>query len=379
MFTVCPRCTKQFQIQAEHIAAASGEVRCGFCNTQFNALSYLSDEPLSHEKIDELIQAKPELGQELVIDPDVPAPENNKPETAPAEIQEQNTTESKQPQPVEEEPEFELSESTVELPLPDNGLLNTIDEGNSEELLPETEATALVHDVAATPSVPVEDIVISKNEEDSREELDRAINEIGVDASTEDEKPGEEKEEIEIYVSESEYDFPEPEALLTEQPRKRSWVLTLFWTTACFVGLVAIAAQLVWFNRDLVLAEYPQLTPYMKQICKELNCEIIRERDTRAIRLVNRDVRLHPTYQDTLLVNATMSNELSIHQPYPRVQLTLFDTAGSLLGHREFTPDDYLDDSIAIDEGMPIKTPVHFVLEVSGPTAGAVSFEFRFL
>ena len=197
MFTVCPRCTKQFQIQAEHIAAASGEVRCGFCNTQFNALSYLSDEPLSTEKIDELIQAKPELGQELVIDPDVPAPESKEPETAAAEIQEQDVTESKQQQPVEEEPEFELSESTVELPLPDNGLLNTTDEGNSEETLPETEANTLAPDVAATPSAPVEDIVISKNEEESREELDRAINEIGVDASTEEEKTDKEKEEIE--------------------------------------------------------------------------------------------------------------------------------------------------------------------------------------
>ncbi|MCZ6803717.1 MAG: hypothetical protein O7D86_07265 [Proteobacteria bacterium] len=49
------------------------------------------------------------------------------------------------------------------------------------------------------------------------------------------------------------------------------------------------------------------------------------------------------------------------------------------LGFREFVPDDYLDDSIEIDEGMPVGSPVHFVLEVTGSTAGAVSFEFRFL
>ena len=61
------------------------------------------------------------------------------------------------------------------------------------------------------------------------------------------------------------------------------------------------------------------------------------------------------------------------------MQLTLFDTSGALLGHRKFTPSDYLDESIELDEGMPINIPVHFVLEVVGPTAGAVSFEFRFL
>ena len=74
-----------------------------------------------------------------------------------------------------------------------------------------------------------------------------------------------------------------------------------------------------------------------------------------------------------------MNNELSVRQPYPRVQLTLFDTSGSLLGHRKFLPGDYLDESIDLDAGMPINIPEHFVLEVSGPTAGAVSFEFRFL
>ena len=80
-----------------------------------------------------------------------------------------------------------------------------------------------------------------------------------------------------------------------------------------------------------------------------------------------------------MLVNAAMKNELSIRQPYPKVQLTLFDTSGSLLGYREFMPTDYLDSSIEIDKGMPVESPVYFVLEVSGPTAGAVSFEFRFL
>ena len=45
MFTVCPSCAKQFHIYAEHIAAAGGQVRCGFCSHQFNALERLSDEP----------------------------------------------------------------------------------------------------------------------------------------------------------------------------------------------------------------------------------------------------------------------------------------------------------------------------------------------
>ena len=44
--------------------------------------------------------------------------------------------------------------------------------------------------------------------------------------------------------------------------------------------------------------------------------------------------------------------------------------------------DEYygaLDSSIDIEQGMPVNSPVHFVLEVSGAAEDAVSFEFRFL
>ena len=56
MYTVCPNCAKQFHIYAEHIAAAGGQVRCGFCSQQFNALERLSDEPLPENSIpDEIV------------------------------------------------------------------------------------------------------------------------------------------------------------------------------------------------------------------------------------------------------------------------------------------------------------------------------------
>ncbi len=317
MFTVCPGCTRQFQIYAEHLAAASGEVRCGFCHEQFNAMDRLHDEPLSNEKI---------LNDQLVFESEL-----------------------------EEEPEFELPE------IAEPGT------GHFED-----------------------DVSITDIETDAGQELVTAINEIGIRPSVEEIKTSIKKESTEQKKTEPEkepvletrYHFPETEELLQEElPAKSRWssVLPLFWTTASIAALLVIIIQLAWFNRDQVLLKYPELVPYAKQICKKFDCQLIRQQDASAIKLINRDVRLHPDYQDTLLVNAAMKNELAVRQPYPRVQLTLFDTSGSLLGHREFVPDDYLDSSIDIGKGMPIDSPVYFVLEVSGPTAGAVSFEFRFL
>jgi predicted Zn finger-like uncharacterized protein len=319
MYTVCPGCTRQFQIYAEHLAAASGQVRCGFCHELFNAMDRIYDEPLSNERI---------LNEQLALD-----------------SEEENIV----------EPQFNI---------------------------PDT--------VERTTSSDDEDVLTPEDSFDTSQELETAISEIGIRPSVEEikariEEEVPEQEVLEVSdepVLEEHFLFPETEELLQEeQPVKSrwSWLLPLFWTSAAFVALLAILLQLAWFNRDQLLLKYPEYLPYAKQICHELNCELIRQRDVSAIKLINRDVRLHPDYQDTLLVNAAMKNELPVRQPYPRVQLTLFDTSGSLLGYREFVPDDYLDSSIDIEKGMPINSPVYFVLEVSGPTAGAVSFEFRFL
>jgi predicted Zn finger-like uncharacterized protein len=392
MFTVCPKCTKQFRLYAEHIAAASGQVRCGFCNAQFNALDHLHDEPLSSESINKIIPSEPELGQELVIEPASDIPKHAVPDVIKSENNLLSTFDEdnlEEPPEAEPEPEFDIPDYDEPelLTPPDNGLLNTIDEGNSEEILAVDDQSIVSESEQHEESQSEQDLIISNTTVSSEIELDTAIHEIGIDAAAEADKvqikdevyKEDTPDPIEFEVRETHYDFPDADEILSEEPKKRRWIPTLFWTSACFVGLIAITLQLAWFNRDLVSMKYPQVTPYIKQICNELDCRILRHRDTQAIKLVNRDVRLHPNYQDTLLVNATMNNELSVHQPYPRVQLTLFDTSGALLGHRKFIPSDYLDESIDLDEGMPINIPVHFVLEVSGPTAGAVSFEFRFL
>ncbi len=317
MFTVCPGCTRQFHVYAEHIAAASGQVRCGFCHEQFNALDCLYDEPLSNEKVLNSIQITPELDPELEVKPQFDISDNEEPEII----------------------------------------------GSKQDLL------------------------INNNEVNLDKELETAINEIGIRPSVEktttkiknEVTENKKSEPVKKQSKEMHYEFPEPENILDETPVRRNRISVFFWATVSLVVLITIVLQIAWFNRDVVLMTYPQLKPYVKQICTELGCRLIRQGDTRAIKLVNRDVRLHPGYRDTLLVNATMKNELPVRQPYPRVQLTLFDTSGAMLGFREFVPDDYLDDSIEIDEGMPVGSPVHFVLEVTGSTAGAVSFEFRFL
>ncbi len=362
MFTICPQCTKQFRLYAEQIGAANGQVRCGFCNMQFNVLERLHDEPLTNKKISSHIYAEPRLAQESLIGP---------------RLKIQSLDESGIATPDDDLSKTTTKSSREKLPTPDRPQKIARIEHRIEHGIEQREETRADQDASAINSHTKQHTTADAVAVD----INTAVGAVNALAAPVDDKNFSHvrPESATAYANETQDELPEMDALLEKVPTRQSKVLLLFWTSACVVGLMAIALQLTWFNRDWVLRQYPQLTPYVRATCKELGCRIIRQRDVRAIKLVNRDVRLHPDYQDVMLVNLTMNNALAIRQPYPKVQLTLFDTTGSLIGHRRFTPNDYLDNSIAIDAGMPANIPVHFMLEVSGPTAGAVSFEFRFL
>jgi predicted Zn finger-like uncharacterized protein len=151
------------------------------------------------------------------------------------------------------------------------------------------------------------------------------------------------------------------------------------WRAAALLLVLAAAVQIAWFQRDLLIGRYPELRPWVERLCGRIGCEVLEFRDLSAIQLVNRDVRLHPLYEDSLLVNATIRNGAAKAQAWPFVQLVLFDTNGRPIAQRSFAPHEYLDASIDARLGMQPQSSAHFVLEITGATTDAVSFEFGFL
>ena len=262
MFTDCPSCRHQFKVRARHLSAAAGEVRCGFCGHQFNALKRLRDEPL---------------------------PASSGPETDPGIA-------TGVDEPVFELPEVPPAPAAVQKPV-------------------RTATTAATVEV-----------------------LD----------------------------------------LFAETPPQRARFRTL-WAVLLVLLLLAIAAQVAWFQRDYLLQRYPRLLPAVETLCARFRCSVLRNRDLTAIKVVDRDVRLHPRFQQALLVNASFVNRSRRPQPYPTLQVVLYDTAGHVTAYRNFTPTEYLDRSIPLIAGMGPDALIHVVLELAGPTDSAVSFELGFL
>lgn len=152
----------------------------------------------------------------------------------------------------------------------------------------------------------------------------------------------------------------------------------LLWGLIVLLLVLAGALQAAWFERDALLTRYPQLRPYAEQLCAQLGCAVLRRRDLTAIGVTNRDVREHPRYEDTLLVNVTISNGATFAQPFPRIELAFSDTNGRVIAARTFEAREYLDQSIATQRGMEPGAPVHVVLEIAGVDQGATSFEIGF-
>jgi predicted Zn finger-like uncharacterized protein len=249
MFTDCPECRRQFRIRADQLAAAGGEVRCGFCGRQFNALDRLRDAPLPAQA------------------------------SAPAPLP---------------DPQFDIPPAAP---------------------------------IRARPARPA---------------------------------------------------MAMPPELMPE-PAPGSTSRGMAWSAAALMLVLAAGAQLAWFHRDALMARFPAVRPWVERLCARAGCEVVEFRDLAALQLVNRDVRVHPLYEGALLVNATIRNAAPQPQPWPRVQLVLFDTDGKALAQRSFQPGDYLDAGVDRRLGMPARSSAHLVFEIAGATDGAVSFEFGFL
>jgi len=88
--------------------------------------------------------------------------------------------------------------------------------------------------------------------------------------------------------------------------------------------------------------------------------------------LTHTKIDLHPSYPGALRVTVKMVNEAGFAQPYPRLQLTLTDRAGRVVGRRTFSPDLYLPEERENQVGVGKLATIIF--DLSRPHEKAVGF-----
>ena len=351
MYTICTECHRQFRIRAEQLHAAEGQVMCGYCGNQFNALENLSDTPIHNTDSEPAVD---EFEQDLkppTVDQDERFDETIDSESLVSIMQQ--VEEDYEPEPeIEAEPQQRSERDKVISSSLAASLRNSQDQPG-ETTDPEISTALASHAI--------------DDEEDIRATFEQQLRTFSNDDNVE-------KKRIDQEFAESDlaFEYLQPD---NEAP---GMVSKLMWSIGSIVLLLILAGQLLWFQRERVINAVPQSLVYYQQLCQQLRCSVYDNKDYAKLQLMSRDVRMHPQFADSILVNAVMVNRSSQIVAYPNLLLSLFDTNGRVMSYRKFSATEYLDATVNIANGMAPNTPIHFVLELHGTIEEAVSFEFDF-
>ncbi len=157
------------------------------------------------------------------------------------------------------------------------------------------------------------------------------------------------------------------------QPGEHPWA----WAIACGVLALLLGGQVAWAKRDALIAE-PATGAWLRASCTTLHCMLPLVAAPGRLRLLDSNVQSHPSVPHALMISASVRNDAPFAQPYPVLTLTLSNAQGQRMAMRRLRPREYLDDTAALQRGLPPGASTVLLLEVADPGDHAVAFEFAF-
>ena len=371
MFTQCPNCETTFQVTAEQLKAANGDVRCGECLTVFNALDNLSEiKPVGGH------MPTPDTERESNITTgDTSTSIDKNLEDFFGDLFEDSPDESFGEPIAYASPETSTENTTK----PGGGFFYGANEATIEKILEETPETATKdHAETINEPEPLEPPI----EADNGPEVDELSTDFDWKTEQADTDTSSEGKDLDSLSSDNKTEATQitnvPSVILDELQAAKAEHLkppSTPWVVGSIVLMLVFVLQAVYFSRDS-LAKNPSYRPLLTSACDVLGCEINIAFDTRLIEIIGRDVRTHPSSKNALIAGTTLINNASYAQPYPLLTLTFSDITGTKLAQRRFTPREYLRSGTDIAAGMPSEVPVQVELHLVDPGKAAVNFEF---
>jgi hypothetical protein len=160
------------------------------------------------------------------------------------------------------------------------------------------------------------------------------------------------------------------------QEKRASSSSTILWGLGIVMMCGALVLQYLYYFR-LQLVDNPQLRPVLSAMCSVTGCELPPRRDLGHIELVEHLMQFHPTYEESLLITATLTNSADFDQPYPLLEVIMTDIEQQVVARRHFPPELYLN-NFSSGDTFAAHSEVPLMLEVLDPGNRAVGFEFRF-
>jgi predicted Zn finger-like uncharacterized protein len=369
MLTQCPSCQTTFRVTSEILRVAHGQVRCGRCQTQFDALERL---------IEENADGEIETGRYLRPPRALPQPS---PWPGQIEVEE----------PMQHE-EVTLEGRHIEI----SGVYETIDEsGQGEPQMHEEVIEEWVEIGAEDATLDTEPDVIDMQQEYSTEaDEDEDILAVAA-AMEEDERAAQAARSGQwaapqptahftnnrsrgagtarsggaraaMAAPSKDFDFPTPQR---DQPTRGVW--NLFALPLALLLLVQVV-----HNYRATLARHPQIGAPLQGIYSVLGLTLRPDWNLHAYEVQQWGVTSDPSTPGTLKVRASVKNLAGFAQPYPLLKLVLEDRWGDQVRAREFEPEEYLDPTTAPDRLLAPAQQTNATITIVDPGPDAEGFRF---
>ncbi|NOX49443.1 MAG: DUF3426 domain-containing protein [Gammaproteobacteria bacterium] len=410
LVTQCPNCDTRFRVTEQQLRVASGRVRCGACLTVFEGTSYLliDGEPLasgdSEDDVDALLDeiasspekadlhdaseasqddaASPSEHADLdALEADLMAELRGEPTPTAAnvsDVAEEKQQESLKEITVEasEEPSIQSAEPKESDDLDkDDADKDDADKDDSDgDDSDKNESSAWSDDIvedAWSESADAEGELEGQGEHKAGQPPQLQVTETSI--SPEPRRPNVPDESAAV----ASLSLPSPSLLEDDAnlqaPRQRVWVSWLL----LFLGLVALPAQVLWFQFDS-WGKDDAFRPLYAQICGVVGCELPIKHDVSLISAKDAVLRDHPDRDDALIYDALLINNADFPQPFPIIELILTSLNGNLVAGRRFQPGEYLRGEVVAQQMMQPRTPVHISIQMQDPGEDSLNYRVVF-
>jgi predicted Zn finger-like uncharacterized protein len=385
MLTQCPSCQTTFRVTSEILRVAHGQVRCGRCQTQFDALERL---------IEETDDGEIESGRYMRPPRAIPQPPS-----PPGQIEVD--------EPVEHE-DITLEGRHIEI----SGVYEAIDEsGQGQPQLREEvieEWVEIDQDDATIDTQP--EVIDMRDEYSSVVEEDQALEAAAAEieaqraaAQADEAREPDEAEDDEVEDWEQSQPLPQsdftrsrvrlPEGTRTRRnPRavtaddtpavefdfptqQRNEIASPLWKVLAVPLVLMLFVQVVHHYRA-DLARHPRLGAPLQKIYSALGLTLRPDWNLHAYEVRQWGVIADPSQPGTLKVRASVKNLADFPQPYPLLKLVLEDRWGDQVRAREFDPSEYLDPTTAPDRMLAPAQQTNASIAIVDPGPDAEGFRF---
>ena len=339
MLTQCPNCQTTFRVTAEILRVAEGQVRCGRCQTQFDALERLIEENDAGE-IESDGFTRPPRGPE-------PAPGS-----ADIEVDEPVTHE-----------DITLEGRRIEI----SGAYEVLDDSGRGE--------PRVRQEVLEEWVEIDDV----DDADSQDAGGGQAAEAFESADEPDPEDIELDESAHFESARNRFDETDSSELGAAEldllaPRPPRAAAPIWKWLAAPLGLL-LALQAVHHYRA-TLARHPRIGAPLVAIYNALGLNLTPDWNLHAYEIRQWGVVSDPETPGTLEVRASITNLADFAQPYPLLKLVLEDRWGDQVRARDFEPAEYLPPGTAAERLLAPAQKTNATIAIVDPGPDAEGFRF---